>query len=110
VNGTLLDDPNRGNEILQTLSSASSATLTVQRNGASQDLNLNLETVVSEAENAASQAAAAARRGGAFGGPLGGMTRLPGPGGSVGAPGPAEAGGSAPPPPAESAEPAANAE
>jgi general secretion pathway protein C len=110
VNGTLLDDPNRGNEILQTLSSASSATLTVQRNGTSQDLNLNLETVVSEAESAAAQAAAAARRGGAFGGPLGGMAHLPGPGGGPGAPAVAEGGDGAAPPPAEPAEPAANAE
>src|SRR5260221_7455339 len=39
INGTPLDDVNRGNEILQTLSSAASANLTVQRNGQSMDLN-----------------------------------------------------------------------
>lgn len=93
VNGTPLDDVTRGNEILQTLSSAASATLTIQRNGQQQDLNLNLATVVNDAENAAAQAAAAARRGGAFGGPTGmptgGLTNhgVPGMAGSVAAPG-----------------------
>jgi general secretion pathway protein C len=96
VNGTALDDPNRANEILQTLSSAASASLTVQRNGQSMDLNLNLETVVSDAENAATQAAAAARRGGAFGGPLGG-NRFPGVVGGVPAPGPADEANATPP-------------
>ena len=51
VNGTPLDDPNRGSEILDTLSSSASASVTVQRNGQSVDLNLNLETVASDAEN-----------------------------------------------------------
>jgi general secretion pathway protein C len=89
VNGTQLDDVNRGNEILQTLSSAASATLTVQRNGQSMDLNLNLETVVTEAESAAVQATSAAHRGGAFGGPAAGpnMGRVPGMGGNIAAPG-----------------------
>ncbi len=99
VNGTQLDDVNRGNEILQTLSSAASATLTVQRNGQPLDLNLNLETVVSDAESAAAQAAQATRRGGAFGGPLNGGGRVPGPGSSVAAPGPIDNGAAAPPPP-----------
>lgn len=86
VNGTLLDDPNRGNEILQTLSSSASASVTIQRNGQSLDLNLNLETVVNDAETAAAQATAAERRGGAFGAPLMGGARLPGLRGSIGAP------------------------
>jgi general secretion pathway protein C len=75
VNGTALDDPNRGMEIMQTLSAASSATVTVTRNGQPMEVNLNLETVAQEAENAAAAEAAAAgnRRGagppaGAFGG------------------------------------------
>jgi len=78
VNGTALDDPNRGMEIMQTLSSASSATVTVTRNGLPMEVNLNLETVAQEAENAAAAEAEAAavsgtRRGpgppaGAFGG------------------------------------------
>jgi general secretion pathway protein C len=104
VNGTQLDDVNRGNEILQTLSSAASATLTVQRNGQSQDLNLNLETVVSEAERAAAQTSGAMRRGGAFGGglaPGSGMGRVPGMAGSVAAPGVVDDDNAPPPPPAE---------
>ena len=106
VNGTPLDDINRGNEILQTLSSAATATLTLQRNGQSQELNLNLETVVSDAENAAAQAAIAARRGGAFGGPVNGGSRMPGLGGSVAAPGLIDSGGSTPPPAEPQPEPA----
>jgi general secretion pathway protein C len=53
VNGTPLDDPARANEILQTLSSMASANLTILRNGQSQELTLNLETVASDAENVA---------------------------------------------------------
>ncbi len=53
VNGTPLDDPARANEILQTLSSLASANVTIQRNGQSQELTLNLETVASDAENVA---------------------------------------------------------
>ena len=89
VNGTPLDDVNRGNEILQTLSSAASATLTVQRNGQQQDVNLNLAIVANAAETAAAPAASAARRGGAFGGPTGGFggRGVPGMAGSVAAPG-----------------------
>jgi general secretion pathway protein C len=86
VNGTLLDDPNRGNEILQTLSSSGSANVTIQRNGQSLDLNLNLETVVNDAESAAAQATAAERRGGAFGAPIMGGGRLPGLHGGISAP------------------------
>jgi general secretion pathway protein C len=86
VNGTQLDDPNRGNEILQTLSSSGTAIVTIQRNGQSLDLNLNLETVVNDAESAAAQAAAAERRGGAFGAPFMGGGRMPGLRSSIGAP------------------------
>jgi general secretion pathway protein C len=53
VNGTPLDDPSRAGEILQTLSSLASANVTIQRNGQSQELTLNLETVASDAENVA---------------------------------------------------------
>ena len=72
VNGTTLDDPNRADEILQTLSSAASANLTVQRNGQPVNLNLNLETVIGDAESAAAQAVADERHGGNIGAPLGG--------------------------------------
>jgi general secretion pathway protein C len=42
INGTTLDDPGRALEILQTLSSAGSASITVTRNGSSLEVNLNL--------------------------------------------------------------------
>jgi general secretion pathway protein C len=45
VNGTPLDDAARAMEVLQTLSSASSATVTVSRNGQSQEVNLNLASL-----------------------------------------------------------------
>ena len=74
VNGTALDDPNRANEILQTLSSAANANVTVLRNGQSQEITLNLETVANDAENAA----AAARRGAPVNSPGGSPNRFPG--------------------------------
>jgi general secretion pathway protein C len=58
VNGTPLDDPNHANDVLQTLSNASSATVTITRNGVEEEINLNLENVASEAEAAAEAAAA----------------------------------------------------
>lgn len=63
INGTALDDPNRGAELLQTLSTAGSATVTVSRNGQLTEVNLNLETVAARAEaaTAAAEAAAPAR-------------------------------------------------
>lgn len=42
VNGTSLEDPARAMEVLQTLSSSGSATITVSRNGTAQEVNLNL--------------------------------------------------------------------
>ena len=45
VNGTTLEDPARAMEVLQTLSSSGSATITVSRNGSSQEVNLNLATL-----------------------------------------------------------------
>jgi general secretion pathway protein C len=42
VNGTTLEDPARAMEVLQTLSSSGSATITVSRNGTAQEVNLNL--------------------------------------------------------------------
>lgn len=59
VNGTALDDPARGNEILGTLSSSAEARVTVTRNGRSQDLVLNLAQLASEAEQTLTPAAAA---------------------------------------------------
>lgn len=50
INGTTLDDPNRGGEIFATLGSVAQATVTVVRNGAPQDVVLNLADVANEAE------------------------------------------------------------
>ena len=52
MDGSPLDDPNKSNAVLQTLSSAASASVTVQRNGVPLEVNLNLETVASTAESA----------------------------------------------------------
>lgn len=73
VNGTPLDDPNHANDILQTLSSASSATVTISRNGVEEEVNLNLESVAAEAEAAAEAAAANASPDNANPGPGGRM-------------------------------------
>jgi general secretion pathway protein C len=95
VNGTPLDDVNRANEILQTLSSLASANLTVQRNGQTQELSLNLESVVSDAENAA--AAGLAGHEAINGGPVPpGQIGLPG--GNMAAPAVAEPDENEPPP------------
>ncbi len=50
VNGTALNDQTRSSEIFDTLSSAAEARVTVQRNGSTQDLVLNLAEVANEAE------------------------------------------------------------
>jgi general secretion pathway protein C len=54
VDGTNLDDPARAMEVLQTLSSAGSATVTVSRNGQSQEVNLNLATIANDVDAAGS--------------------------------------------------------
>lgn len=65
INGTALDDTNRATEILQTLSNASSASVTVSRNGQPTEVNLNFTAVAQAAEEAvAADAAAAAAAGG----------------------------------------------
>ena len=54
INGTPLDDPEHGQEIFRTLGSSPEAHVTVTRNGAQQDLALNLAQITQEAENIAS--------------------------------------------------------
>ena len=98
VNGTPLDDVNRANEILQTLSSLASANLTVQRNGQSQELNLNLETVANDAEHAARHEAPNA-------GPMTNRVALPG--GAVAPPVMSDNSDAEPPPVEEPADEAA---
>ncbi len=52
INGTPLDDQDRGQAILNTLTSSSEARVTVIRNNQQQDLTLNLAQVAQEAETA----------------------------------------------------------
>src|SRR6185437_1886924 len=53
IDGTPLDDPSRGEQILGTLGTSSEARITVLRNGQQQDLTLNLAAVEQEAESLA---------------------------------------------------------
>lgn len=53
VNGTPLDDPSRGMEILQTMNSATDVTITVERNGQSTQISINNAQVAAEAAAAA---------------------------------------------------------
>ncbi len=50
INGTPLDDPQRGPEVFSTLSSAAEARVTVVRNGRSSDVMLNLADVARQME------------------------------------------------------------
>jgi general secretion pathway protein C len=56
INGTSLDDPTQALQVLQTLSSSGSATVTVSRNGTPQEVNLNLAEISSEEQQAAGAA------------------------------------------------------
>ncbi len=56
INGTPLDDRDRSEQILKTLSSASEARVTVVRGGQQQDLVLNIAQLAQEADNLANQA------------------------------------------------------
>jgi general secretion pathway protein C len=72
INGTPLDDRDRSEQILRTLTSSSEAHVTVIRGGQQQDLVLNIAQVAQEAESLAGQgqaAAAAAMAAGANGVP-----------------------------------------
>ena len=60
INGTPLDDRDRSEQILHTLSSSSEAHITVIRNGQQQDLTLNIAQVAQEADALATQEQAAA--------------------------------------------------
>lgn len=53
VNGTPLDDPARGMEILQTMNSATDVTVTVERNGQSTQVSINNAQVAADAAAAA---------------------------------------------------------
>jgi hypothetical protein len=49
INGTTLDDPQRGQEIMNTLDTSDRATVTIERGGQTQDLTLNVSQVATEA-------------------------------------------------------------
>jgi general secretion pathway protein C len=53
INGSRLDDQTRSNEVFGTLANSAEAHITVTRNGAEQDLVLNLAAVANEAEQLA---------------------------------------------------------
>lgn len=53
INGTPLDDPARGMEILQTMNSATSITVTVERNGEPVQVSINNAQIASDAAAAA---------------------------------------------------------
>jgi general secretion pathway protein C len=72
INGTPLDDLERGQEILRTLGSSSEARVTVIRNNQQQDLTLNIAQVAQEAESVAGPQGQAPGLGGVQG-PAGGM-------------------------------------
>jgi general secretion pathway protein C len=55
INGTPLDDRDRGEQILHTLGSSSEARVTVIRNGQQQDLVLNIAQVAQEADSLGTQ-------------------------------------------------------
>ena len=53
INGTPLDDRDRGEQILRTLGSSSEARVTLIRGGQQQDLTLNIAQVAQEADSLA---------------------------------------------------------
>jgi general secretion pathway protein C len=57
INGTPLSDQTRAEEVFNSLSSAAEANVTVERNGARQELHLNLAEIANEAERLAQGAA-----------------------------------------------------
>jgi len=56
INGTPLDDPARGMEILQSINSASEVTVTIERNGQSSQVSINNAQVAADAAAAAAAA------------------------------------------------------
>lgn len=62
INGTPLDDPQRGLEIFNTMGSADRVNVTVERNGQSQELTLNMAQVSLPDPNAAPQTRAGGQR------------------------------------------------
>jgi len=65
INGTPLDDPQRGQEIFNTIQSSASASVTIERGGQSIDLSMNIAQVASEASKDLAAAPAAMGQNGA---------------------------------------------
>ncbi len=59
VNGTALDDPNRGNDIFASLGNSDQARVTVMRNGQQQDITLNMSQIANQAEQMSTEQGAA---------------------------------------------------
>jgi general secretion pathway protein C len=55
INGTPLDDPARGMEVLNTMNAATDVTVTVERNGQTTQININNAQVAADAAAAAAQ-------------------------------------------------------
>lgn len=68
VNGTALDDAARAMEVLNTLSSSATATVTVSRNGQPQEVNLNLANLNIETDSGDNSSGGASAGGQAGGG------------------------------------------
>jgi hypothetical protein len=78
INGASLDDPQRGQEIMNTIETADRATVTIERGGQTQDLTLNIAQVATEATNGIASAATPASAPGASGANPPGRTSTPG--------------------------------
>ena len=50
INGTPLDDPSRGEEVMRTIGSAPEVRVTIMRNGRQNDMVLNMAQIATEAE------------------------------------------------------------
>lgn len=76
VNGTALDDVNRGTEILNSLTSSTTAQVTIERNGVSQSLVLDMSTL-NLPENASAQSSSDKSSSSSSGPRTGGLTGSP---------------------------------
>ena len=76
VNGSTLDDVNRGTEILNSLTSSTTAQVTIERNGVSQSLVLDMSTL-NLPENASAQSSSDKSSSSSSGPRTGGLTGSP---------------------------------
>jgi general secretion pathway protein C len=72
INGTPLDDPQHGQEVMNTIQSSDRASVTIERGGQTQELTLNIAEVAAEAtRDIAAAPPSAVGSGGSTGGPTG---------------------------------------